>query len=208
MLPPASASRARVGRGPMPITLSTARVKPTSALAFERSVAAMTLPGEEGTATLTDHLQKIANYGARQHFDRNELIFNQGDLAQSVYKIISGTVRLCRYAPDGRRAIVDFLAAGELLGLVENPSQPVTAEAVTDVTLISYPRLCFERLAVENSAVRTQLLHHFSHPLDTAQQHLMVLGCQKAKERLASFFVRLAEQMYVGSGDGLALSSG
>jgi CRP/FNR family nitrogen fixation transcriptional regulator len=156
-------------------------------------------------AGLADTLDRIQSHGVKLQFARNEPIFNQDDPADQVYRIIGGTVRLCRYMPDGRRHIVDFLLPGDLMGFVASPDLPVCAEAVTEVTLISFPRVCFDRLAEENVEVRARLLRHLSDNLLTAQQHLFVLGCQKARERVASFFVRLADRMGVSCGDRLDL---
>lgn len=191
----------------MPITLSAARSNSSSAHVFDHLFSA-DIPHAEKTVpvTLTDYLNKISNFGARQQFDRNETIFNQDDTAENVYRILSGTVRLCRYMPDGRRYIVDFLMPGDLMGFVESPDQPVSAEAVTEVTLIAYPRVCFDRMAQENAAVRSQLLWHISSNLLTAHQHLFVLGCQKAKERVASFLLRLADRMDVIESERLDIS--
>jgi len=63
-----------------------------------------------------------------------------------------------------------------------------------------------DRLAEENPAVGTQLLCHLSANLLTAQQHLFVLGCQKARERVASFLLRLADRIDLTYGDRLDLS--
>jgi CRP/FNR family nitrogen fixation transcriptional regulator len=71
--------------------------------------------------------------------------------------------------------------------------------------LVAFPRICFDRLANENAAVRTQLLCHLSSNLLTAHQHMFVLGCQKAKERVASFLLRLADRMDLICGDRLDL---
>jgi len=155
--------------------------------------------------TLADQLERIDAHGAKLQFTRNEPIFNQDDPADQVFRIISGTVRLCRYMPDGRRYIVDFLLPGDLMGFVESPDLPVGAEAVTDVTLMAFPRACFDRLAEQNPDVRAQLLRHLSCNLLTAQQHLFVLGCQKARERVASFLLRLADRVGASCGDRLDL---
>jgi len=190
----------------MPIVLSTARA-PISVAAQKHFSMPQSAPGGMPAApvTLTDHLHRIQDHGARLHFIRNETIFNQDDPADQVYRIISGTVRLCRYMPDGRRYIVDFLLPGDLMGFVESPDLPASAEAVTETTLVAFPRICFDRLANENAAVRTQLLCHLSSSLLTAQQHMFVLGCQKAKERVASFILRLADRMDLICGDRLDL---
>jgi CRP/FNR family nitrogen fixation transcriptional regulator len=163
---------------------------------------------EGGPVTLSDYLRKIQDFGSRLHFQRNELIFNQDDGAGHFYRILSGTVRLCRYMPDGRRYIVDFNLPGDVIGLNESPDHPASAEAVTDVIVIAYPRVCFDRLARECPELRTQHLCHLSANLLSAQQHLFVLGCQKAKERVASFLLRLADRMDLGHGDRLDLAMG
>jgi len=107
--------------------------------------------------------------------------------------------------PDGRRYIVDFIFPGDVMGFVESPDLPVSAEAVSDVTLVSFPRICFDRLARESAEVRSQLLCHLSANLLSAQQHMFVLGCQKAKERVASFLLRLADRIDLAYGDRLDL---
>jgi len=191
--------------GPMPIALSTARAAPISAAAYKRFFTPHPAQDEAAPVTLTDYLQRIQDHGARLHFARNETIFNQDDPAEQVYRILSGTVRLCRYMPDGRRYILDFLVPGDLMGFVESPDLPASAEAVSEATLVTYPRACFDRLARENAAVRTQLLCHLSANLLTAHQHMFVLGCQKAKERVASFLLRLADRLDLVCGERLDL---
>ena len=146
----------------MPIALSTARNAPVSAAAYKRYFVSRPLGGMPAPVTLADYLDRIQAYGAKLQFSRNEPIFSQDDPADQVYRIISGTVRLCRYMPDGRRYIVDFLLAGDLMGFVESPDLPVSAEAVTDVTLVAFPRACFDQLAEENAEVRAHLLRHLT----------------------------------------------
>jgi CRP-like cAMP-binding protein len=187
----------------MPIALSTARSVPTSAGTYGHDFPPTQSGAAPAPATLTDHLMHIREFGARLHFVRNQTIFNQDDPAEQVCRIVSGTVRLCRYMPDGRRYIVDFLLPGDLMGLVESPDQPVSAEAVNEVTLVAFPRICFDRLSEKNPDVRTQLLCHLSANLLTAQRHLFVLGCQKARERVASFLLRLADRTDLACGDRL-----
>ena len=190
----------------MPSTLSYARSDAA------KNMVALTrhdlVGDDDAPVTLTDYLRRIQDFGSRLHFHRNEIIFNQDDAAEHFYRILSGTVRLCRYMPDGRRYIVDFNLPGDVIGLTESPDHPVSAEAVTDVIVVAYPRICFDRLARECPELRAQHLCHLSANLLSAQQHLFVLGCQKAKERIASFLLRLADRMDLSHGDRLELPMG
>jgi CRP/FNR family transcriptional regulator, nitrogen fixation regulation protein len=188
---------------PMSMTLSAAREEPSSRKQPRRDFQPDDLP-----LTLNDHLRALQPYSARRHFSRNETIFSEGDPADTVYKIISGTVRICRHTSDGRRHIADFAMPGDLLGFLECADQPATAEAVTEVTLIAYPRTRFDRLAESSPAVRSQVLCHLSASLLEARHHLFVLGCQCAKERVASFLLRLADRTDVMPGERLDLPMG
>ena len=184
----------------MPSTLSHARLRAGNEILPNWHLS------ETAPVTLADHLRRIQDYGSRLHFQRNEGIFNQDDAADHFYRILSGTVRLCRYMPDGRRYIVEFHLPGDIIGLTESPDHPVSAEGVTDVILIAYPRACFDRMSRECPELRMQHLCHLSSSLLSAQQHMFVLGCQKAKERVASFVLRLADRMDLSHGDRLDLA--
>src|SRR5258706_6770707 len=98
----------------MPIALSTARGAPASAATYKRYFFSQARDAMPEPVTLADYLGRIEAQGARLHFARNEAIFNQDDPADQVYRIISGTVRLCRYMPDGRRYIMDLLLPVDL----------------------------------------------------------------------------------------------
>jgi len=158
--------------------------------------------------TISEHLHMLREFSSRQQFSRNETIFSEGDDAIHVYRIISGSVRLCRHMPDGRRHIADFMLPGDLIGFAECAEHPFTAEAITTVTLTSYPRNQFDRLGEGDPQVRANLLSLVSTSLWTAQQHQFVLSCQNAKERLASFILRMAVRTDVLSGGRLDLSMG
>jgi CRP-like cAMP-binding protein len=191
----------------MPVSLSAARHQSTEHAQFAalRSISGV---NSETPVTLNDYLRAIHGSSSRLHYRRGETIFSEGEPADRVCKLICGTIRLCRYSPDGRRHIVDFVHAGELIGFLECADQPWTAEAVTDVTLVSYPRAGVDRLAASNPAIRTRILCHLSANLLEAQQQLFVLGCQCAKERVASFLVRLADRVDLLAGEALDLPMG
>jgi CRP/FNR family nitrogen fixation transcriptional regulator len=196
------------GNKKMPISLSAARNEPIRTRDRFAAIHASSYRDGDAPVTLNDHLRTLHGYSTRHHYRRGETIFGEGEPADRVYKIIAGTVRLCRYSPGGRRHITDFALAGDLLGFLECSDQPMTAEAVEDVTLISYPRSCVDRLASSNPDIRARMMRHLSANLVEAQQQLFVLGCQSAKEKLASFLTRLAGRIDLAPGETLDLPMG
>ncbi|HWA89425.1 MAG TPA: cyclic nucleotide-binding domain-containing protein [Rhizomicrobium sp.] len=185
----------------MPISLSA--VRNDDRFAAFHPAATMS---DDAPLTLNDHLRLIHGVSSRLHFRRGETIFAEGDAAGHVYKVLTGTVRLCRFLPDGRRHVGEFVLAGDLMGFLECPNHPATAEAVDDVTLVAYPRSAVERLAASDPTIRRRITSHLSSSLLEAQKHLFVLGCQRARERVASFLARLADRSDVGQGETLDIA--
>jgi CRP/FNR family nitrogen fixation transcriptional regulator len=154
----------------------------------------MTAEGDQQPANLQAHLSVLNTFAANLKFVRNETVFQDGDRAHFIYRIVSGTIRLCRHTPDGRRHIAEFALPGDLFGVFGGTSQAFTAEAVGDAVLVAYPRAQFDRLSERDPRFRANILVHLSTHLMTAQLHTFWLGCQNAKERLASFLLRHAER--------------
>jgi CRP-like cAMP-binding protein len=151
-------------------------------------------PAQAGAKGLPEHLSRLRDFGTVQHFTRNEPIFHEADPARHILQIVSGTVRLCRHTPDGRRHVAEFVLAGDLCGVLGGATQSFTAEAVTDVVVIAYPRAQFDRMSQSDPVFREKVFSHLSRHLLSVQMHSFVLGCQSAKERLATFLLRLAER--------------
>lgn len=161
---------------------------------------------ESSSSHTSDALGRI---GVRVRFAKQETIFNDGDRADHAYKVISGTVRLCKHTQDGRRQIADFLLAGDVFGGFSGVDEhSCTAEAVSDVVLMSYPKLQLDRLGNSTPGLSGYLISVLSKKLLKTREHLVVLGRQTAKERVASFLLNLAERAEVESGDSLDLPMG
>jgi CRP/FNR family transcriptional regulator, anaerobic regulatory protein len=123
-----------------------------------------------------------------------EMLFAEGDAADSIYEVVRGTVRLYKLLPDGRRLITGFLSAGHLLGLALNGDCVYTAEAITHVTVCRYKRAAFERLVDEVPGLARRVLAAASDELRVAQERMLLLGRKSAMEKVASFLVLMAGQ--------------
>ena len=132
--------------------------------------------------------------GTVARFARNATIFSESDEAQFFYKVAQGAVRLSKVMLDGRRQIAQFLLPGDMFAIDCDGEYSLTAEALTEVTLICYPRAHIDRLSEDVPEVRRALLSSLRRELSAAQHHLMMLGRQTAKERMASFLLLLAKR--------------
>jgi CRP/FNR family transcriptional regulator len=135
---------------------------------------------------------RITAITSMQRRTPGEVLFTEGDEANSVYEIVSGMLRLVKLLPDGRRQITGFLSAGHLLGLAPEGIHVYTAEAITDVTVCRYGRAAFERLIDEMPGFAKRLFAQTSHELRANQDQMVLLGRKTATEKVASFLLMFA----------------
>lgn len=136
---------------------------------------------------------------------RNKVIFDDGDPASYFYKVTSGAVRLCKLFADGRRQIVGFCFPGEYFGLCwQGTEYALTAEAASDSNVI---RIKQGSLSDMESVpeFRAQLTSLLCGELSLMQNHLLMLGRQTVKERVASFFLMVLDRQGVEADDNAAV---
>jgi CRP/FNR family nitrogen fixation transcriptional regulator len=158
-----------------------------------------------GLPELPAGLAPLHSIGTRIRYGRGETVFSEGDAATHVYRVICGAVRLCKHMPDGRRQIVDFRLPGDFFGLMPVSAYVFTAEVVTDAVIVSYPRTQVERLGEQFVSVRHGLVSLLSEAMLGMHSHLVMLGRQTAKERLAGFLHKLAARADAANGDTVEL---
>jgi len=125
---------------------------------------------------------------------RGTTIYEHERPAHFCYKVIEGAVRLLRLLPDGRRQILEVCLPQETFGLENGDRYSAAAEAIGDVVLLRCPRDCIAELQDDRPETRQKMLSMLSRGLCAAQDHVAMLGHQSAKERVACYLLRLAEE--------------
>jgi CRP/FNR family transcriptional regulator len=139
-------------------------------------------------------LSRLAASRATQRVKSGETLVDEGEPATHFLNIISGSVKVYKLMPDGRRQVTGFLFPGDLLGLAFNDAYTYSAEALTPVTVCRFPRRQLERLLDEFPKFEKRLLAIASNELAAAQEQMMLLGRKTAQERVASFLLALASR--------------
>lgn len=135
-----------------------------------------------------------AGIGVTATFCPGQTIVIEGDPITHYFRIVSGTVRLYKAIADGRRQVIDFLDAGSCFGLTGLAHHSYTAEAVSPVTLIRYPRQALEAAIDTDPELARGLIRLACLELGRAQTQMLLLGRKSADEKIASFLLGLAER--------------
>jgi len=133
-------------------------------------------------------------------FEREAEIYREGDPTAHVWEIVSGAVRSLKIMADGRRQIVAFHFAGDLLGLAFSEQHPLTAEAICETRVLRIARSKFDRARIENLELAQRVERSAARALQRAQDHSLLLGRMTATERVAAFLLEMDRRITTDDG--------
>jgi CRP/FNR family nitrogen fixation transcriptional regulator len=141
-----------------------------------------------------DALVALERIGTRLSFSRNDEIYAEGDSSDCWYKVVSGTVRVCKLLADGRRHIAEFCFSGDCFGIDTSGDRLYSAEAVGNVIVMRFQRKATERLIDESPALARLLRDTMLRDLANAHGRTLRLGRMTAPERVAAFLLEMFER--------------
>jgi CRP/FNR family transcriptional regulator, nitrogen fixation regulation protein len=141
-----------------------------------------------------DALVALERIGTRLSFSRNDEIYAEGDGSDCWYKVVSGTVRVCKMLADGRRHIAEFCFSGDCFGVDSTNERTYSAEAVDEAIVMRYPRKSTDRLIDQNPALARLLRDAILHDLANAHGRTLLLGRMTAPERVAAFLLEMCDR--------------
>ena len=142
---------------------------------------------------LQNETDPIARMGTQIRYSRNEEIHGEGEPAEFLYKVMSGTVRTYKILADGRRQIGAFYLPGDIFGLEASEEHAFSAEAVTESTVLVVKRSAIMDLARRDRAVAQSLWTETGRELQRTQAHVLLL-IKAADERVAGFLTDMARR--------------
>lgn len=126
---------------------------------------------------------------------KNATIFRQGDVADSVFFVSSGLVKIAAASTEGKDAVVAVIVAGGFFGeasLAGQVFRVTTATAMTDCTVITVDRAAFARLLTTEPGFSDVFLAHMLMRAIRAEEDLIDHLFNPSEKRLARALLLLA----------------
>ncbi|OLC52654.1 MAG: hypothetical protein AUH85_16305 [Chloroflexi bacterium 13_1_40CM_4_68_4] len=121
----------------------------------------------------TAGLQRLAERGVPRRFAAGQALMRQGETSQTMYVILSGSVRVDRRLPDERSVNLAELGPGDVvgeMGLLDGAPRSATVTAVEDTETLEIHATLLAVVLIENPAVSAALLRILSRRLRSADE--------------------------------------
>ena len=141
-----------------------------------------------------EELSDLAQYVTRRRLEAGQTLFQEGDSADQVFTVTSGVVKQYKLLSDGRCQVTGFYFMGDMIGMPDGKAYPVTAEALSDIAVCSFPRTRIVDLIHAYPALADGVMLKFQREVATAQEQMLALGRLNAEERIAGFLLMLHDK--------------
>lgn len=140
--------------------------------------------------------EKFLTEATIRKFSRGETVFLQGEAAKAIFIVLDGWVKLHRFSQNGNEVVVNVFTRGhsfgEAVAFRELP-YPVSAEAVTDCTLLMIPthglRAVLEQEPDLAMAILASTFQHLHELVGQIEQ----IKSQTGAQRVADFLIKLSD---------------
>jgi CRP-like cAMP-binding protein len=149
-------------------------------------------------------LQEFEKLGREARLAAREPLFLEDEVAEAVFNVTEGVVRLCKLLPDGRRQVIGFALPGDFLGAALGDRHTFSACAVGPVTVCKTSRISFWQFVGSQTGILRRMNEFAARELDQAQEQMLLLGRRTAEEKVASFLVGWRDRLVRAGGDPVA----
>jgi CRP/FNR family transcriptional regulator len=152
-------------------------------------------------------LAALAALARSEHFEREAVLFHQGEPCDRVWLLQSGRVKIVHQEEDGREVILEMISPGEAFGgaVIFLPAHPATARAMTDVSAVSFSSEGYQRLLRDHPDLAMRLIRMLGTRLHSMMD-LQILAGERVERRLAHILVKLAERTGRPDAEGVLIT--
>lgn len=155
-----------------------------------------------------DQLSRLERRARMLEFPRNSTIFLPSDVADGVFLLGQGRVRICSNTADGKQAILAFIDPGEIFGelsLVQGGEREERAEAAIDSTVILLPGDELRQMLEESAPLAFGVTKLIGLRRKRIERRLRNLLFRSNRDRLGHLLLELTEQYGKAIDDGVQL---
>ena len=126
-------------------------------------------------------------------FKQGEMLYDEGRVANGIFTLRTGMIKLVRVTADGRQRIVRVLRPGDVVGLeaLATSQYDSQAMALTDVSVCRIPVEVIHKLGANSQRLHLKLMQKWQQTLKDADDWLADLNFGTARQRVSNLILKM-----------------
>ncbi len=144
-----------------------------------------------------DAKHQMLGASAARDYAREQMLFSQGDPADTFFLVDTGSVKLIQSTPEGKEMIVRFIRPGEVIAavaLLPGGRFPVTAVASEASRVAAWSSARMRELVQTHPQLHANIMSAMAMHMQDALSQGRELATSRVPQRLAAMLLRLADR--------------
>ncbi|ABR35155.1 MULTISPECIES: Crp/Fnr family transcriptional regulator [Clostridium] len=144
-----------------------------------------------------DELVEIVNKINHKEFNKGDVIFTEGNIANTLYFINEGKIKLYKYTKDGKEQILHILSEGDFFGELEliKPSKyGFNSKAIEDAKICTLTKEEMKDIMMKNPEIGIKVLETVGERLSKVENLVQNLATNDVDSRMAYLIIELMEK--------------
>jgi CRP/FNR family transcriptional regulator, anaerobic regulatory protein len=126
-------------------------------------------------------------------FKQGEMLYDEGRVANGIFTLRTGMIKLVRVTADGRQRIVRVLRPGDVVGLEALAASQYDSQAMalTDVSVCRIPVEVIHKLGANSQRLHFKLMQKWQQTLKDADDWLADLNFGTARQRVSNLILKM-----------------
>ena len=138
-------------------------------------------------------IRKISEFSLIKKYNKNELIFTDGDKYRGFYIVLKGKVKVFKLSPTGKESVINIILPLELFAEVPlfegYPYYPVNAQTLEESILFFIPGKEFIDFTYNNPHISLKIISGFAKKLHALTRRIESLTLSDVPNRLAKYIM-------------------
>ncbi len=157
-----------------------------------------------------EELDQVNQQFASLGYEPNEFIYFTGDLAEKMYVVAEGKLKLFQPGFEKRNVLLDILLEGDLFGNLSvfgSKIYPDTVQALTSCCVLSINSQAFGQILEKFPSLAIKSLQIMEKKLIAANQRVFTISTMPVEKRIAATLVTLGEKLGKPTGQGILINA-
>jgi CRP/FNR family transcriptional regulator len=140
-----------------------------------------------------EQIQRLGCVFRPARYRRNQILFFEGGMAQHLFALHTGLVKVVKSLENGKDRITGLLFPGELFGLesLTDTVYPLTAVALRDCEICAAPREDFFAFLESNAEVAMGMVRFLIGEIERVRKQVIDMSFKDARMKVATFLLSL-----------------
>lgn len=144
-----------------------------------------------------DELEEIASKIVQKEFKKGDVIFSEGNDAETLYFVNEGRIKLYKYNKDGKEQILHMISDGEFFGelnLIKTSDYKFNAKSIEKTKVCTLNKYEMKDIIMKNPEIAIKLLESAGERLAAIENLAQNLSTNDIDSRISYLLINLMEK--------------